>query len=135
MSALAWICIVVGALVIVTRAPLIVYPRQMLELYRKLWATNTRVRWIGALVGVLTLGLIPAAPGASDTAALVLILLGVTLVAVTIWLLGFPASYRRLADSVTQFVDESVDTALPRAAGVLGTAIGVALIYLGIRWL
>ncbi|MCP4749799.1 MAG: hypothetical protein GY866_02810, partial [Proteobacteria bacterium] len=47
MSNLALVSIVVGAVIVAVRAPFVVVPRKTIQLYRLLFATNTRTRILG----------------------------------------------------------------------------------------
>ncbi len=135
MSALAWLCVAVGALVILSRAPLIVFPAQTLDVYRKLIATDTRLRALGGVVVVLGLGLVALAWNAATTAASFVFALGWLLLAGAILLLAFPAFYRRLVESFIDLMTLSADPAALRLAGAAGTAVGALLVYAGLRWL
>ena len=136
MSALAWISITVGALIIVTRAPLIVFPRGTLNFYQRLWATNARVRILGLFIAVLCAALIRVAGDAGETAGPILLMLGwLLLVAVGLVMVALPRIFRRLAESVMQTAERSVEPAALRAVGVVASAVGAALVVVGLTWL
>jgi hypothetical protein len=122
-----------GALIILTRAPLIVRPPEALELYRGLWATNARARAMGVLYLALGLACILGAAETSGITRQLLYVFAVVLLAVTAWMLAAPTQFRAVADRVVLFMEESVDAAAIRVLALLGVCIGGVLIWLGIR--
>ncbi len=132
MDTISLLCIVVGALVITARAPLLFAPTATIDFYARLLGTDLRVRALGLGHGVLGLFLIlPARDGAiSDQIAY---WIGWILVLGSLVLLAVPGPYRRFAESLfDQF--RRTDTTAPRMIGVLGILIGALLVYLGF-WL
>ncbi len=126
-----WILIAIGALVVVTRAPLIFRPT--LTLYRGLWATNGRVRALGGLYVALGLASILGAGQTTGVPSQLLLALAAVLLGIATWLLAAPAHFRSVADGVVQFVEGSVDTAAVRFLGVLAVAVGATLVWFGAR--
>jgi uncharacterized protein YjeT (DUF2065 family) len=124
MSDLALICFWIGILVIVVRGPLIFAPAATIGFYRQLLSTDTRVRVVGVVGAGLGLALVFSAQNASALAVL-----GWVLVTGSLLLLGFPASYRSIADNVLDFAEG--DRVLRRVVGAIGVTIGVVLVYLG----
>lgn len=129
----AWLAIGLGALIIVTRAPLIVRPSQTLELYRGLWATDARARALALLYLALAVACFLAAREASEPARSVLYLLTCVLVAVTAWGCAMPGHFRGVIDRIVLFVEHALDTAAIRALAVFAVCLGGLLIWLGVR--
>jgi hypothetical protein len=128
MGTVSILYILLGVLIIVTRGPLIIAPRATLDFYRRLMSTNAGVRGLGLVTGVLgaVFLLLPLGPG---NAAGILRGLGWLWVAATVWLLSAPNSYRLLANS---FIDTLDDEAIGRILGLFAVVIGAALIYVGL---
>ncbi len=124
-----WIVIGIGALVILTRGPLIFSPTATLAFYQEIWATDGRVRVGGALFVALGLGILGAAPATTQLP----LAIGTVLLGVAAWMLAVPAHFRSFVDGVMSFIEESVDSAAVRFLGVLAVAIGAFLIWLGAR--
>jgi len=128
---LSILCILIGALIIATRGPLIFAPRAMLHVIRGLIATDARLRGIGLVLAVLAAAplLLPLGEGAVAGG---LYALGWLLAFASLWLLIAPGSYRLVAQGVLDYVDSSVDGAIVRILGFVAVAIGFALVYVGI---
>ena len=135
MSVLGWLCVVVGALIILIRAPLIVWPAKTLDVYGKVLETDARLRALGCVVVALGLGLIVLAWKAATTESSLVFVLGWLFLLAGLWLLVFPASYRRLFESLMDVMTRSADPAVLRLVGLAGTAFGILLVYAGLRWL
>ena len=88
---------------------------------QRLIATDPRIHTIGLVLGGLSAAIFATITGEA-TVASVLRLLGVVLTVATLWRVVLPASYGG-------FVQDSTDTAI----GLLGIAIGVWLVYFGMR--
>ena len=129
----AWPAIVIGALVIVTRGPLIFRPPETLALYRGLWATDARLRGMSGLYLAMGLACFWAAARASGVPLQLLVFLGALLLLVTAWTLFAPAHFRSIADGVFSFIEESVDTAAIRGLGAVAVSVGLLLVYAGVR--
>jgi uncharacterized protein YjeT (DUF2065 family) len=129
MSKLAIATTAVGVLVVLARGPLIFAPQATLAVYRKLLETHARIRAIGACVVVLGVALAVSAQGVDRTAAQVVFAFASIIALGALLLLVYPSAYKRLADTVLAAVE---DPTTLRAFGVLGTAIGAVLIYLGL---
>lgn len=76
MNPVAIVCFALGTVVIVTRAPLIFAPHAKLDCYRRLVATDARVRLMGVVVGALGLAMAWAGQGSSVTGPAILLYLG-----------------------------------------------------------
>jgi hypothetical protein len=63
MNELSLVYVAVGVLVIVVRGPLIFAPAATIDFYRRLLATDARVRVMGVVVGAVGLALIAEGRG------------------------------------------------------------------------
>ena len=128
MSALAWVVVGFGVLIIVTRAPLIFAPVATLAFYRKLLESLPSVRVLG--VGLMGLGaaLVASSEGSEGSARSLAQTLGWGIASVSLlFLIILPNLYRAVAEMV---IDLIADVARP--LGVLAVAMGLGLIWLGI---
>jgi hypothetical protein len=130
MQPLAWMTLGMGLLIVATRVPLAVAPKRTLALFRALIATAGRVRMLAVFVGLLGLGFVATAPGAVPThpdAAAVLGVLGWIWIGAGAFLMLFPRAYQALGEGfLAVFSDETT----LRVLGVLGTLIGLAIVWL-----
>ncbi len=130
MSELSLVYVAIGILVIAVRGPLVFAPEATIDVYRRLLATDARVRVMGVVVGAAGLALIAEGRG-SGVANLIVFTFGwLMAVGALFFMLIFPAPYRRLAASVLDFA-AGVGSSVSRVAGMIGVLIGVFLIYLG----
>jgi hypothetical protein len=129
MTHLSLVSIVLGALIIVTRTPLLFAPRATLEVYGSLYRTDTRARLVGLLAASVGLCMILAASTSSGVGASVFWVWGwlAVLVAGLVPIL-FPAAYRGLVGAALGWAAAS---GRARALGALAVALGVLLVYLG----
>jgi hypothetical protein len=120
----------VGLLIVATRVPLAVAPKRTLSLFRALIATAGRVRLLAVFVGLLGLGFVATAPAAVAThpkTAGALGLLGWCWIGAFAFLMLFPRGYQALGEGfLLVFSDETT----LRVLGVLGTLIGLAVVWL-----
>ena len=130
LDSLSILCILVGALLIAARGPLIFAPRATLRFYGRLLSTDGRVRGVGLGLAPLAVALL-VLTGSEGTLAGILHALGWLFAAGALWLLAVPASYRSLAHGVLDFFEHSVDPAIARIIGLVAVTIGVTLIYAG----
>lgn len=131
MDTLSILCILVGALFIAVRGPLIFAPRATLRFYERFIATKAGIRGTGLVMAPLALALVVLARG-DGAVGRILEILGWLFVVTTLWLLAAPASYQRFARSVLDFFETSVDLAIVRILGLFAVAIGGGLIYVGL---
>ena len=129
MSGLSVVTIAFGLFILVARGPLIFAPKGTIEVYRKLLETKTRIRALGVCVSVLSVGMVVLARGSEEIAVQIIRVLGwfVTL-AVVFLLLLLPSLYRQMVLAILEAIQ---NMALLRFMGVLGTAFGGFIIYLG----
>ncbi len=130
MSELAIVCVVAGGLVIATRGPLIFAPQQTVEVYRRVFRSQAGTRAIGALVVAFGAALVLAGRGPETSGSGLLLILAVLLAGSGALMLLGPSLFRRLAETI---LDIATDSAVLRVFGVLAVAIGVGLVYLGLR--
>lgn len=131
METLSILCVLVGVLTIVFRAPLIFAPRATLRFFDRLVSTDRGVRGIALGVAPLALALVVLPPGQGSTAVFLRVL-GWLFAAVTLWLLAAPGSYRSFSRGLLDAFEHSLDLAIVRIIGLVAVALGAALIYFGI---
>jgi hypothetical protein len=122
--------VLIGALIIATRGPLIFVPAATLRFYDKLIATHGRIRALAVVIAPLALALI-ALPLGEGRMAEMLRIVGWLFAAAVLWLVAAPGSYRTVARGFLE-VFESADEAIVRILGVLAVMIGLAFINAGI---
>ncbi len=131
MKELAIVSIVLGSVIILSRGPLVLAPDATLRVYRKLLATNTRVRIMGTCMLPLSVAMIVLAQGSELTAAWIISVIGWYMALMTVFvLLIFPSAYRQLALSLLEAVSQAI-----RPLGAIGVGIGVLFIWLGLSML
>lgn len=132
MDGLAVVSVLFGVVIILLRAPLIFAPERTIEFYRRLVATDTRLRIIGILFAVLALSMIGVAWGSTETAPRVLFFFGWFLAAGAVVLVGFSPFYRRFAESLLDLMRDGIDPLLLRAIGAVAVGVGALFVYLGL---
>jgi uncharacterized protein YjeT (DUF2065 family) len=133
MDGLAVVSIVFGVLVIVFRGPLIFAPGRTIDFYRRLIATDTRVRIIGVPIAVIGLSMIGLAWDSTETAPRVLFGFGWFLAVGAAVLLGLSSRWRRMAESFMVLMRDGMDPMVLRFIGVVAVAIGALFVYLGLE--
>jgi uncharacterized protein YjeT (DUF2065 family) len=128
---LSTLCVLIGALIIAGRGPMIFAPAATLRFANTLLSTDARIRGIAVVLTPLAVALIALPLGEGEVAG-ILGLFGWLWAAAALWLLAAPGSYRRIAGGVVSYFESSVDEAVVRMIGVVAVAIGVALIYFGL---
>lgn len=128
----AGLAIGIGALIVVTRAPLVVRPAETLDLYRRLLATNARARALGVLYLAMAIACLAAAADTGGAPRQILFLLVVVFSATTVWTTAAPAHFRGFVDGWFRFIETSVDPAAVRGLGMLGVGFGGLLIWWGV---
>lgn len=137
MEPISILCVLIGMLIMLLRAPLIFAPIATLDLFEGLITSNTKIRVLGFVIGAPALGLIAFADGSGGVGGAnalkgLLLAVGWLLAGVTVVLLLAPGLYRSFAASILAAMRRSVDTAFIRALGVIGVSIGAALVYAGL---
>ncbi|MBL7177769.1 MAG: hypothetical protein ISS66_18265 [Desulfobacteraceae bacterium] len=129
MDDLAIICIIVGIFLILSRGSLIFAPDAMLRFYRKLLATNFRIRIMGIVFLILPLAMILAARGDHRDGAEIILGLGYLFgFVVVVFPIIFTSIYKLIADA---FLD-ATDNVILRGLGAISLGIGIYFIYLGV---
>ena len=130
MDSLSIICIVVGALAILKRGPLIFAPNATLRFYdRWLLSTNARFRVFGVVFATLAMALLFSDFGEGVLAGL-LHTFGWFMATVALIFLVLPNVFRRFFQTIFGYIEKSVDERIMRIAGFLGVVFGLALIYM-----
>ena len=131
MDPLSTLCVLIGALIIAGRGPMIFAPVATLRFANTLLSTDARIRGSAVVLTALAVAIIALPLGAGEVAG-ILRAFGWLWAAVSLWLLAVPDSYRRLAGGTLNYFESSVDEAVVRIVGVVAVAIGLALIYFGL---
>ena len=122
--------VLLGAFLIASRGPLTFSPETTRNAYRRLLKTSLRVRGFGLAILPLPVAMILANQGDPGGAAVSLTGLGyIFIFVVIVFLLIFPSIYRLLAEAGL----DAMDTVMLRGLGAISTAIGILLIYAGLR--
>lgn len=129
MTVLQILTVAMGLLIIALRGPLIFAPVATRGFYLRLIATPRRVRAMAGVLAPLGLVLVAGARSGEDLAAIVMAVLGWMLLAGGAFLVLFPALYQQIAEAVLEALDKP---GALRAIGVLGVAVGVFLVSLGL---
>ena len=129
MDSLSIICIVVGALAILKRGPLIFAPKATLRFYdRSFLSTNARVRAAGVAVATLAMALLFSDFGEGVLAGL-LRTFGWFMATVSLLFVVLPNVFRRFIQTIISHIEKSVDERIMRIVGFLGVVFGLSLIY------
>lgn len=129
MSHLAIVSIVMGAVLIAIRGPLLIAPEATTELYRQLAATDTRIRVAGILGILLGLWMVLSVSESLGLGAWVFWIWGWFLVvACVLLLLIFVSAYRSFVEATVAWFERS---RLLRPLGAFAVVLGVLLIGLG----
>ncbi len=131
MDPLSTICVLIGAVIIAGRGPLIFAPAATLRFANTLLSTDARVRGSAVVPTALAVAIIALPLGAGEVAG-ILRFFGWVWAASALWMLSSPDSFRYVAGGVTNYFESSVDEAIIRMIGVAFVALGVALIYFGL---
>ena len=132
MSVVGIVTIAFGLLVVCTRGPLAVAPAATLRRFRGLIATNRPTRILGAVVLILGAAMVWAGTTEDSSFASLLMVVGLWIGAAGALLVILPGGYRGL---VRFFLPDVAKGRLLgwRLLGVLGTSIGLLVIYIGVR--
>ena len=131
MDSLSIICIGVGIVVIVSRAPLIFAPSATLRSTRWLFSTNARCRAFGVMFATLAMALLFSDFGVGALAGF-LHAAGWVVATVALLFLVLPNVLRRILRTIFGYIEKSVDERIMRVVGFLGVVFGLALIYVGV---
>ncbi|MDP6581070.1 MAG: hypothetical protein QF681_10475 [Vicinamibacterales bacterium] len=122
----AIVLIVLGVLVIATRAPLIFAPARTIELYRTLITGHPKA--FGAILILTGLAIVIALAGETGTAAAVLTFIGWWLVVFSLLPLLVPSAMVRFMTLILSLISAP---AVARSIGVLAVVIGALIAYYG----
>lgn len=129
MSAAALIIVILGAAIVLSRAPLIIAPEAVRGTYLKLFDTDGKMRLMGVIMGAVSATIVWLTWGIGDTASQVLRdIAGVVLVLSVCAMIPFPAWARRLATNVWSAFSPGV----LRLLGVLAVAVWGLIIWYGL---
>ncbi len=131
MDPLSTLCVLIGALIIAGRGPMIFAPAATLRFSITLVSTDARIRGGAVVLTGLAVASIALPLGEGEVAG-ILRFFGWVWAATALWMLAAPSSFRYLVGGVIGYFENSVDKATVRMIGVVSVALGVALIYFGI---
>jgi len=131
MSAMQWIGLLIGLLVLATRLPAVIWPGPYRERVRSflLKSGPGTVRALGAFLWVVVVAIVVLVVGRLSLLEAVLLILSLLFAASGAIALFAPDAYRRSSEA---FLSRLPDWAL-RAAGVVGVALGVWIVVLSLR--
>jgi len=130
MSNLALVSIIFGAIIILTRGPIIFVPEASMKFFLKLiFSSNTRIRIFGIFAVALGMIMINVAQGYDQTAALIIKYFGwfIVVVAGSISLI-FTSIFKNICLNIMGNMDELI----LRIIGIFGVGLGAIFIYLGL---
>ena len=130
MNRLAAITIGLGLLVIIARAPAVLFPRRALEFLRRLIESSRQLRAIGVFFALYGVAMIVVGGGDDGSLARFIVGTGWAVSVMSLLLLVlFPTVYRGMAGA---FLDVMEGGAGTRAVGIIGAGVGVVFVLLGI---
>jgi hypothetical protein len=133
MSDLGLMSVVIGAVIILSRGPLILAPHRTLIFYERFFLKARAIRLTGLLVGMLGTRTVLVSWGVDGPAADLLALLGWLMAGTALWLLLRPNSYRRVVYAWLEISRDGVDPMILRGIGLFAVSFGSFLIHLGFR--
>jgi len=131
MDSLSIICIVVGALAILKRGPLIFAPNATLRFYDRFVLSTARIRAAGVVIATLAMALLFSDFGQGVLVGL-LHIFGWLMTTVALLFLVLPNVLRRILQTIFGYIEKSVDDWILRIVGFLAVVFGLALIYVGV---
>ena len=131
MDSLSIICIVVGALAILKRGPLIFAPNATLRFYDRFVLSTARIRAAGVVIATLAMALLFSDFGQGVLVGL-LHIFGWLMTTVALLFLVLPNVFRRFFQTIFGYIEKSVDERIIRIGGFVGVVFGLALIYVGV---
>ena len=129
MNATGLVSILFGAVIILSRAPLLFAPEATRVVYLKILATTTRVRLLGLAIFVLGLALVLAPSGLHDFAEVFITCVGWLLM--TVSFIG-PIVFAFLFQPIAEALLQAMDDLMLRGLGVVSVGAGAWFIYFGI---
>ncbi len=131
MDPLSTICVLIGALIVAGRGPMIIAPVATLRFANTVLSTDARIRGSAGVPTALAVAIVALPLGEGEVAG-ILRFFGWAWAATALWMLASPGSFRDLVGGVIGYFESSVDEAVVRMIGVASVALGVALIYFGL---
>lgn len=129
MSTTALIIVILGAAIVLSRAPLVIAPEAVRGTYLKLFDTDGKMRLMGVIMGAVSALILWAVWGLRDTGSLALTYIaGFVLVLSLAAMIPFPAWARRLATKVWSAFSPGV----LRLLGAIAVAVGGLIIWYGL---
>jgi hypothetical protein len=128
MTSMQWIGLIVGAMVLLSRLPGVIWPGPWVRQVRALVARPAAVRTLGVVLLVLAAVVVVLLPHTLSFFQTVMLVVAVVCVGGGIVTLFFPDAYRALTDRVLS----AMPLPVVRVAAGLGSALGVWIIYLSL---
>ena len=129
MEPLAVVTAIFAVVVILARAPLVVAPEATIARYRQLIASNMGLRVLAALIAVFAAALVGSGHPGDGAGVATMRVIGWVWGGGAVWLALAPGSYRVVADSVLNAID---DPSTLRVLGAVGVAFGDVLLWLAL---
>lgn len=128
MNHLSMICILIGIIAVLFRAPMVFAPKAVMRLTKEKLALNkTRMRLLGLFLICLGLAMILAAWESGLLIGQIIVIWGFLIMLVPLILMViFPGVYGRILIYFSR-----VNSFVIRAIGILGVAIGTLFLYFG----
>ncbi len=127
MNSVGMVCILIGSIIVLSRAMIVVAPVASLRWFNELIAKEARVRMMGICSLFMPALLIWAGTSEDTTLAGVLLIFGLFFLIVAIpWLVFFPRSYIEFSRSLLP-----TNLLAWRLLGVLGVIVGLVLVNIG----
>ena len=126
------VCIGLGILVIVGRAPQMFAPHATLRFSRRhLLSTDAQFRWVGLIAIIFAIAFFYASLHAPIMGALLQVFACVAVLGALL-MFGFPSLFRSSFLNILDYLERSVHYGLlVQTQGFLGVIVGVALVYVG----
>ena len=132
MNSAGIIAMILGALIVCSRGPLLFAPRASIRLFREAIKTNNRTRVLGAFAVLLAGSMMWSGASQGSSLETIMFIFGVFFLVFTIpALVLFPHVYMSIADEVLP--DDSGGRLLGwRVIGLAGIVIGGAIFWIGV---
>ena len=130
MSNLAITCVIMGAFIIIYRAPFAIAPKKTIRLYESVFSTNTRMRIFGLMGLSLAAFLVGISHASENSYAVYIFIYGLVLGLVTLLMIIFTSGFRNWAYNIMDLISMSTVTA--RTLSLIVVVIGALLVYLGV---
>ena len=128
MDSVSIASVVLGVILIVTRAPFVIAPAAGIRFFRRMIQSDTGGRVLGLFVGLLGAGGLWASWSPESGLAVTIAFIACVATLACVWLLIAPAGYRALFDS---FVESAGDGETTRVLTGIGVLVGMLFVHLG----